>query len=494
MGTASAREVVVVGSGPNGLAAAVILARAGLAVTLMEGQSTLGGGARTLPLGDTGLGQDVCATIPAAAPASPFFAEFDLAARGVELLVPEISYAHPLPGGETAVAYRDLPATITELGADGRAWDRLFGPLVSRADEVARIALSDKRSVPVSGWSGMRAGAAFAQAVSVLASSAGDLWWRTDRARALIAGVAAHAITPLPSAGAAGAAAYLATLAHSPTGWPVVRGGIGRIVEALVTDLRAHGGHIITDHHVESPADLIPARVTLLDLHVQDAAALLAQPYADRLSRLAPASGASKVDLVLAGPIPWEHPEVTKAGTVHLGGHLQEIRHAEAEVAAGRHAERPMVLLSEPANLDPGRADGIGRRPVWAYAHVPHGSDVDLTETVLDQIERFAPGVRDLVIETRSTPAARMSEHNRSLPGGDISGGATSLWKMVARPTASRDPYAIAPGVWLCSASTPPGPGIHGMSGWHAARRVLRHLGLPMPSLAPRSVTDQPGQ
>lgn len=490
-------DVVIVGSGPNGLAAAVTLARAGLSVTVLEGQSVPGGGVRTLPLvTDTvtdaeGLLRDVCAAIPAAAPTSPFFAEFDLAARGVELIVPEVSYAHPLDGGRAGLAYRDLEATVDGLGIDGPRWRMLLGGLVQHHREIAAIALSDKRSLPVQVTQMPRlvvAAAAFGRALALLSTRATDRWWRDDIAPALINGVAAHTITALPSMAAAGTAAYLGALAHSPTGWPLVRGGISAITEALIADLEAHGGQLVLDHPVRSRADLPPARAVLLDTHARGAAELLSEPYRSRLRSLPLGAGVCKLDVILSGPVPWADPEVTRAGTVHVAGSVEQARSAEAEVAAGRHAERPVLLVSDPAEHDPSRVGTSGLRPLWMYAHVPHGSDRDVRAEAFAQLERFAPGFQDLVVDAVVTPASRMSEHNASYPGGDISGGMINMWRMVARPVARLDPYAVAPGVWLCSASVPPGPGVHGMSGLYAAQRVLRALGIPkIPSLRPLS-------
>lgn len=487
-------DVVVVGSGPNGLAAAVVLARSGLSVTLLEGQGTLGGGIRTLPLAtsevpvDEELRYDVCATVPAAAPASPFFAEFDLAARGVELIVPEVSYAHPLDSGRAGVAYRDIERTAEGLGADGPRWTALLGHLAAHPSELSALALSDKRSLP---WTPGLDPATLATTALALGGSTAALSrtalmervWRGDVAPALITGVAAHTIAPLPSLAGAATATMLGALAHTATGWPVVRGGIGAIATALVADLEAHGVDIVTEHPVTSPADLPPARAYLFDTHAHVLAPLLREPYRSRLLGLRAAAGVCKLDYVLSGPVPWTHPEVARAGTVHVGGSVADMREAEAAVAEGRHSEHPVMLVSDPARHDASRLGRSGLRPLWAYAHVPWGSTLDVREAAERQLERFAPGFRDLVVDVQVIPAAELAGHNASLVGGDISGGAVSMWRMVARPTARPDPYAVAPGIYLGSSSTPPGPGVHGMSGVHAARRLLRRefgsTGLP---------------
>ncbi|UNX55291.1 NAD(P)/FAD-dependent oxidoreductase [Georgenia sp. TF02-10] len=474
------RDAVVVGAGPNGLAAAVTLARAGLDVLLLEAQPTPGGGSRTVDLGlADGVRHDLCSAVHPLALASPFFAAFDLAARGVRLVVPEVSYVQPLAGRPAAVALRGLDATAERLGPDGRAFRALLGPLVAAPAATVALGLGDHRSVPaeVLSAAGLRAALTFGAGLLEQGTRAGYARFVDDAAPALLTGVAAHTIAPLPSLAAAGTALLLGALAHAP-GWPVPVGGSQAISDALLADLRAHGGELRLGQEVTTWRQLPRARAYLFDT----TPGALARIWGERMrpavrrafTRFRHGNAAAKVDYVLSGPVPWADPAVGAAGTVHVGGTRAEMTAAEQVVGRGQHAERPVVLLSDPAVTVPSR-EVAGRRPLWTYAHVPAGSPRDVTETVTAQIERFAPGFRDVVVASRCVPAARMAEHNPSYVGGDIAGGAVTFPRLVLGPRAA-DPYdGGVPGVYLCSQSTVPGPGVHGMGGWHAARRALRH-------------------
>nr|WP_090585485.1 NAD(P)/FAD-dependent oxidoreductase [Mycolicibacterium brumae]MCV7193989.1 NAD(P)/FAD-dependent oxidoreductase [Mycolicibacterium brumae]PIB74937.1 NAD(P)/FAD-dependent oxidoreductase [Mycolicibacterium brumae]RWA22433.1 hypothetical protein MBRU_12690 [Mycolicibacterium brumae DSM 44177]UWW08039.1 NAD(P)/FAD-dependent oxidoreductase [Mycolicibacterium brumae] len=473
-------DVTVVGSGPNGLAAAVVCARAGLRVRIIEGQTTAGGGVRTVADPEfAGVSHDVCSAIHPMALASPFFRSFGLAER-VALVSPSVSYANPLPGRPAALAYLDFERTCAGLSDPG-SWRAMFAPLVRDSDAVVETMLSDKRSPPGHPVAATRLGLRVG-----LQGSPGWRLLRGEDARALFAGVAAHAVSPLPSLPAAGLGTVLATLAHT-VGWPVPVGGSQAIADAMLADFFVHGGELVLDE----PATLPPTGVVIYDTPARALLDIygdrLPARYAARLRRLRHGAGVAKVDFVLSEDIPWSDPRLAETATFHLGGTRDQMATAEAAVNAGRHADSPMVLAASPHVGDPGRIDSQGRRPFWTYAHVPHGSPVDQAEAVTAVVERFAPGFRDIVVGVRSVPAAEMASHNANLVGGDITGGGNSMWRALAGPTLRANPWATPiPGAYLCSAAAPPNGGVHGMVGFYAARAVLkREFGLPTPHLGP---------
>jgi phytoene dehydrogenase-like protein len=478
-------DVAVVGSGPNGLAAAVTLARAGLAVRVYEAASSPGGGARTAELTLPGFHHDVCSAVHPMALASSFFRAFGLERR-IDLRLPELSYGHPLDGGRAGLAWRDLHRTAEGLGRDGRAYARLLGPLVAHDDEVTEFTGSTLIRLPRHPLIAAR----FGLAALEQGTPAWNVRFDEDVAPAMLTGVAAHTIRPLPSLSTGGAGLVLTMHAHA-RGWPIPVGGSGAIVGALVDDLVAHGGEVVTDVAIDDLAALPRTRAVVLDVTPRALARIGGRRLPDRyrrtLARFRYGNAAAKVDFALSGPVPWANPALAEAGTLHLGGTRAEIAAGEREVARGRHPESPYVLLSQPSVVDPTRAPE-GRPVLWTYTHVPAGSTVDPTEAVTRQIERFAPGFRDVILASASRNAVEMQAENANYIGGDIAAGATTMLQLVRRPVLSPDPWRTPlPGVYLASASTPPGPGVHGLAGWHAARSALRHtFGLTAaPTLAP---------
>jgi phytoene dehydrogenase-like protein len=466
-------DAVVVGAGPNGLAAAITLARAGRSVRVYEAAETAGGGTRTAELTLPGYRHDVCSTIVSLTRASPFFATVDLAARGVELIHPDAPLAHPLDGGRAAVLERSVAATADGLGSDGRAWRRLFGPLVRDAGKLTGQLLRPVVRPPSHPLAMARFGLPALWSVERLARRR----FREDPARALFAGIAAHAMLRLDRPLGASFGLALGTFAHA-VGWPMVRGGTQAVADALVAELEAAGGELVTGHRVDRLRELPPSRAVLLDVTPGQLLAIAD----DRLSRRTRwqarrfryGAGIFKIDWALDGPVPWAAEGPRRAATIHLGGTLDEIAASEADVAAGRHPDRPYVLFCQYAAWDPSRAPA-GKATAWAYCHVPAGSDVDMTDRIEAQVERFAPGFRDLVLARATVAAAGMEAYDANYVGGDINGGIQDIRQLIFRPWPAVDPYRVGPGLYLCSSSTPPGGGIHGMCGYHAARSALRH-------------------
>jgi phytoene dehydrogenase-like protein len=470
-------DAVVVGSGPNGLAAALTLARAGLAVQVLEGAGTAGGGCRTEELTLPGFRHDVCSAVHPLAAASPFFTGTSLAASGVKLLTPKVAFAHPLDGGRAGVVAGSVTETARGLGPDSGAYRRLMEPLVRDADRILPVFLGPLRTVPAHPLSVGRFGLEGLPSAARLVRR-----FATEEVRAIFAGTSAHACLPMNAPLTSAYGIMFTIVAHS-VGWPLVEGGSARLTEALVSELEALGGQVITGRWVSQLADLPPARVTLLDVTPRQLILLacdrLPPRYVKELRRFRYGPGICKVDWALGGPVPWAAEPARQAGTVHLGGTFEEVARAEADVAAGRHPERPFCLVAQPGVVDSSRAPE-GKHTLWGYCHVPAGSTVDMTDRIEAQIDRFAPGFRDLVIARAARTAADVERHNPNHVGGDITGGAGTLRQTLFRPVVRWNQYRTAlPGLYLCSSSTPPGAGVHGMCGAWAARTALADLKRP---------------
>jgi phytoene dehydrogenase-like protein len=469
-----AYDAVIVGSGPNGLSAAIELARAGLSVRVVEAKETIGGGARTEELTEPGFLHDVCSTIHPMGVVSPFFRELDLEKWGVEWAYPPAALAHPFDDGTAALLYQSLEQTAATLGPDARAYAALMRPFLEDADAFFADILKPIR-FPRHPFKMLRFAATGLRSCTGVARSR----FRGERARAVFAGCAAHSVVALDKLGTASFGVVLALVAHA-VGWPCVRGGSRKIVEALEACLRSHGGEIETSRHVRTLAELPRSRAVLFDVTprqvVEICGAELPAPYSRRLARFRYGPGVFKIDWSLDGPIPWRAKECERAATVHLGGTIEEIARAEGEMFRGAHPERPFVLVVQQSLFDETRAPA-GMHTGWAYCHVPHGSRFDMTERIERQIERFAPGFKDLIRARRTFDTAQLQEHNPNMIGGDIGGGANTLLQFMARPVARFDPYSTPnPRLFICSSSTPPGGGVHGMCGQLAARSALRRV------------------
>ncbi len=468
-------DAIVVGAGPNGLVAALTLARVGLKVDVYEAASDPGGGCRTAELTLPGYRHDVCSAVHPMLLASPAFRDIDLSSHGVRLLTPDMAFAHPLEGGRAAAVGGTVAEVAESLGVDGAAYTRTFGSLVRDADKILPVFLGTMRALPRHPIAAAGFGVRALSSAQAMARR-----FRTDEARALVAGAAAHSMLPL-SAQLSGAFPRLfVALAHR-YGWPVVEGGSAAVVDALVAELTSLDGRIETNCRVKNLADLPPAPTVVLDVTPRQLLDLagdrLPPRYVRALSRYRYGPGVSKVDWALDGPVPWTAPDCRRAVTVHVGGTFEEIALSEADVNAGRHPDRPYCLVAQPCVVDPTRAPR-GRHTLWAYCHVPNGSDLDMADRIESQIERFAPGFRDRILARSTSTATATEAHNPSYVGGDISAGAVTLRQMLFRPTVQWNPYRTAlRGVYLCSAATPPGGGVHGMCGLGAARAAIHDLG-----------------
>jgi phytoene dehydrogenase-like protein len=466
-------DAIVVGSGPNGLSAAIELARNGHSVTVYEANDTIGGGCRSAELTLPGFVHDLCSAFHPLGAASPFFRSLDLSRDGLEWIEPPAALAHPLDDGSAVILERSIDATAANLGVDAAAYRRLVGPLVPEWDDLAADALGPLIRIPRHPLVMARLGVPGVLPVRLLARIA----FSGVRARALFAGLAAHSVLPLDAPLTASFALMFAVATHVAN-WPFPRGGTQRIADALAARVRSLGGTIETGRRVHSLAELATARAYLCDVTPRQlewmAGPRLSEGYRAKLRSFRYGPGVFKLDYAIDGPIPWRAKECLRAGTVHVGGTLDEIAESEAQVARGTPAERPFVLVGQQSLFDPSRAPA-GKHTVWAYCHVPNGSTFDMTARVEAQIERFAPGFGDRVLARSVMGPAEIQRHNENYMGGDIGGGANTLFQFMTRPFFRLDPYATsARDVYLCSSSTPPGGGVHGMCGYHAARSALR--------------------
>ena len=467
-------EAIVVGSGPNGLACAVALAREGVKVTVLEAADTIGGGTRTSELTVPGVLHDECSAVHPMASASPFLQSLSLDRYGLEWCLPEVDLAHPLDDGSAGVLYRSIDRTAEGLGRDGAAWRRVFGApsrgFDALRDDIFRPALH----VPRHPFRLVRFGIPAAMPATLLARA-----WKTDQGRALFGGAAAHALAPLGGLMSSSVGVALITAGHAH-GWPVARGGSRSITDALAKVLAEHGGTIETGRRVTSLAELPRADAVVFDLAPSGVADIAGDRLPGRVARAyrryRHGPGAFKVDLAVEGGVPWANEDCRKAGTVHVIGSFEETVAAERDINRGRMPERPYVLVAQQYLADPSRSAG-DVHPVWSYAHVPNGYDGDATDALLAQLERFAPGLRERIVGMAVRPTSELPAYNANYIGGDITTGTNSGWQVLIRPRLALDPYSTgAAGLFICSAATPPGGGVHGMNGYNAAQSALEHI------------------
>ena len=468
-------EAIVVGSGPNGLACAVELARNGVGVTVLEAEDRIGGGTRTSELTVPGLLHDDCSATHPMAVGSPFLRSLDLERHGLEWLWPEVDLAHPLDDGSVGVMVRSIEQTADGLGEDGKAWRRVFGSASAHFGELLEDIMKPVLHVPRHPARLVRFGLAAAAPATLLAHS-----WRTPQARALFGGVAAHAFSPMNRPMSSSVGCALINACHA-FGWPVAKGGSQSISDALASVLRAHGGTIETGRRISDLAELSGADAVVFDLTPGAVAQIAGERLPARVARAyrryRHGPGAFKLDLAVEGGVPWTNEACGRAGTVHVIGGFEEIVRAERAINRGSMPERPYVLVGQQYLADPQRSEG-DLHPLWAYAHVPSGFAGDASEAILGQIERFAPGFRERIVATHVRGPAELAAYDANYVGGDIITGANTPLQLLFRPRVALDPYSAGtPGLYICSAATPPGAGAHGIGGYNAARSVLRDLG-----------------
>lgn len=466
-------DAVIVGSGPNGLAAAITLARRGRSVLVIEARETIGGGMRSAELTLPGFVHDICSAIHPLGVASPFFLDTPLADFGLEWITPDVSLAHPLLDGSVALVERSLERTLPSLGVDGPAYRRLIEPLLGSAPELLAQLLGPLRRPQAPLAALLRFGLAGMRSAAGLAKSR----FRSDAAQGMFAGMAAHSVLPLDQKLTAAVGLMFCLTAHLG-GWPLPRGGSQRIADALAAHLQSLGGEIITGWHVKQLAELPTARAVLLDVVPRDLVTIagdaLPVGYRRQLERFRHGPGSFKIDWALDGPIPWKAAEAARAPTVHVGGTFDDIAAAEKAAWSSQPAEQPFLLVAQQSLFDASRAPA-GKQTGWAYCHVPHGCTLDMTEQIETQMERFAPGFRERILARHVTTPTDFARYNPNYPGGDITGGVMDLWQIFTRPTPRWSPYSTPlENVFLCSASTPPGAGVHGQCGYFAALAALR--------------------
>lgn len=466
-------DAVIIGSGPNGLSAGIRLAQEGLNVLILEAKETIGGGTRTQELTEPGFYHDVCSAVHPTAAGSPFLKTMGLDKYGLEFIQPDLPYVHPLDHGDAAVAYRSLDKTAEQLGKDAKAYRKLYKEFTDHWDFLSEDVFGTLR-IPKHpllmarfGWFGLFS-------AKLLSNSL----FKTVKAKALFAGCAAHSILPLDKSFTASFGLVLGASAHS-VGWPIAKGGSSAITHAMAELFRSLGGTIETGHEVTSLNEIPSSKTVLFDLTPKQIAKIagdkLPNSYREQLQNYTYGPGVFKMDWALSEPVPWANKEARKAGTLHLGGTLEELTASEKEVWEGKHPQNPYVLVSQPSLFDESRAPK-GKHTLWAYCHVPNGGEMDMTDIIENQVERYAPGFKDIIISKHTMNSQEMHSYNANYIGGDINGGAQFIKQLLGRPVLKWNPYKIpAEGFYICSSSTPPGGGVHGMSGFHSAVSILKN-------------------